>query len=71
LPDNGPPVPLAALSARVVHGCDGAPLPATNDLNRIGKDAIHVFLICSDLNLDLAAQTVSPRPPDHPDDMPF
>jgi hypothetical protein len=55
-------VPLAALSARVVHVCNGAQLPAMHDLHRIGKDAILAFAIIAD---------AFPPPPDHPDDIPF
>jgi hypothetical protein len=65
-PDNdgapGASLPLAALSARVVHVCNGAQLPAMHDLHRIGKDAILAFVIIAD---------AFPPPPDHPDDIPF
>src|SRR5208337_3057639 len=58
--EEGARVPLAALSARILHVCDGAPLPATPELLRIGKDAIHVFVICADIDLDVPRRPFPP-----------
>ena len=42
-PLGGSP-PLTEVTARLAHLCDGAAMPALDQLQRVGKDAIHAFV---------------------------
>jgi hypothetical protein len=44
-PEDGERVRPSAIAARVAHVCDGHQLPAMETLERIGKDAIHAFIL--------------------------
>jgi hypothetical protein len=60
-PLDGERVRPGAVTARVAHVCDGHQLPAMKTLRRIGKDAIHAFILCSGVCHD----------PRDEDDIPF
>jgi hypothetical protein len=49
---NGERLRPSAVTARAAHVCDGRQLPAVKTLRRIGKDAIHAFILCSDVCSD-------------------
>ena len=61
-PGAGEWVRPSALSARVAHVCDGGQLPEAASLLRIGKDAIHAFVLTAE---------VCHKPADDDDGIPF
>jgi hypothetical protein len=60
-PGEGEWVRPSALSARVAHVCDGGHLPEPTALQRVGKDAIHAFVLVAEVC----------QVPMNPDDIPF
>lgn len=44
-----PPVPLDALSARLIHSCQTTKLPDNDTLTAIGKDALHAFFLAAEV----------------------
>jgi hypothetical protein len=48
-PLGGGHVRPSAIKARVMHVCDGQRLPAMETLERVGKDAIHAFVLSADV----------------------
>ena len=60
-PPEGEYVKPSALSARLVHACNGTDLPPPETLRRLAKDAIHAFLLIADVC----------HPPTDPDQIPF
>ena len=60
-PLDGERVRPGGITARVAHVCDGHQLPTIETLQRIGKDAIHAFILSAAVCQD----------PSDPDDIPF
>ena len=61
-PVDGEPVRPSALAARVAHVCDGHQLPAMETLERIGKDAIHAFILSLPDDDDIPTRGASIQP---------
>jgi hypothetical protein len=65
-------VKLTHITARAVHICDGKEMPEPDLMERLGKDAIHVFALLADLMIDWAPLKVQFEEEDAEDDgLPF
>ena len=72
-PADGRVTPLA-LSATLRHACTGHDMPPPSELRQLGKDALHAFLIASDIFEDWlppTRPTTTPAQLQYDDDIPF